>query len=186
MVGDRVIDERELLESVTAAAAALLLERLITPDDASARALGRMETALFNLAQFRLHGHEVSGVPARVKCCERCNAEFFFAELPTGRWIPLELDQVEAAEVLPAWRYIVNFDLSTPRVTQHPGKQTGKVWVNHIETCGAGDGPRHAVAPYVRRYRVNAERLDVGEVNDTIHKLQAQYRELTEGDADGI
>lgn len=178
-----MIDERELLDAV-ATAAAEVLRCVVSTNPAADAAMAALVLSLTNLELWRIHGAEVTGVPTRFKTCERCGAGFFFAELPTGSWIPLELDQVDARLVLPTQRYVVDWRWAHPKVTAMVAKAEGQVYVNHIETCGAGDGPRHAITAYLRRYQVNVERLDVGQVDAAITDLQEQYRQLGGGDAD--
>jgi hypothetical protein len=182
--GVRVIDERELLEAVVEAAAKLRQQRVITTDREAETAWIKLWIAMDNLRDWQIHGQEVPGVPARLKVCEQCGATFFFGQLPTGRWLPIELDPVSSADVLPAWRYQVRFDGEHPTIYVDPAMESGQVWINHMETCGAKDGPKYHIAPYARRWRVNMARMDANQV-DIINQLRALSDHLEEPAADG-
>ena len=97
-----------------------------------------------------------------------------------GRWVPLELDPVNAGEVLGEWRWVVDTSDSPP-IAAVQSDTTGLVYVDHRQTCGAGAGPKHHCEPYLRRWEINKTKLNAGMENETVraaNDLRALQRRL--------
>jgi hypothetical protein len=107
--------------------------------------------------------------------CEHCGSVIFFAKLPTGRWLPLEIGPVDACGVLPSWRYVVTFT-DPPSVTTSPTQTNGYVWVDHRQTCGMKEeGPRYKVKTYLKRWTINRARAEA--LADELGKSLAALRD---------
>lgn len=208
------MNEQELKNAVVAAAEALVLalmsEGTILP--AKGSALPTLVESVERLHAWQENSNEPErpGLRPATKSCERCEAVFFFARygevdlydpsttvavsgranysaLVKGerpRWVPLELDSVDSASVLAEWRWVVDF-ATRPPVAEIREDATGPVYVDHRQTCGAGEGPRRRCVPYDRRYKVNSAKINAETVNESIrtaNNLVALQRRLRDSD----
>lgn len=204
------MNEQELKNAVVADAEALVLAvpgSLIKPLHALVQSVERLHAWQENSNE-----PERPGRPHATKTCERCEAVFFFARYgdvdlydpstsvavsgransaltkstlhTRPRWVPLELDSVDSASVLAEWRWVVDF-ATRPPVAEIREDATGPVYVDHRQTCGAGDGPKRRCVPYDRRYKVNSAKINAETVNESIrtaNSLVALQRRLRDSD----
>lgn len=191
LLGNRTVDERELLLVIADRANALLAHRIILPDRASNEAWELLKEGLANYQSWQLHGNESSKLPVHTKPCQYCGCEIFFAASNAGdnHWRPFELDPVDAHEVTPSWRYVINFSAlgsrrGYPIFKTSPSKQSGHVYICHLHSCGIHDSPKFSCAPYVRRWKVNVERADL-LAQTAEAELRALSRRLAPHNADG-
>jgi hypothetical protein len=169
------VDERELLLTVARRAEELLQSIAGHPTHSEMHeAVQGLHGALTNFRNWQEFSNEVEIPPVRIKECESCSALFFFAQTVNGSWVPMEVETIDASETIPTWRYVVNFNDVHPRVMTQPMKEDGRVYVDHRQTCGAREGPKHAILAYVRRYKANTER--VGHVETDMVKELLEIR----------
>lgn len=149
------MDERELLLEIVEIADSISHDDCVLPVSPEAKALmDKLQERLSNLHNVWAGAFENTYSPVKSKPCEKCGQVFFFAQDAGGRWIPLEMDRIPSDGVIPAWRYVVSFGgFDSPQVRVQD--QAKEVWVDHRQTCGAGDGPKYRIASYQRRWKVN-------------------------------
>lgn len=172
------MNEHDLMCSAIEAAEQLVATGQLIPGSyEAADLLTALETRLKNLRSYQSGADETdrpAGVNLRV--CDKCECRFFFArDSPDddvfGRWVPFELEPINADGVLPSWLWVIDFTGPHPMCKLEPTRTSGQVYVDHRQTCGGGKGPKHRCAPYLRRYKVNFERAT--------RELQTQTAETT-------
>lgn len=176
-----MVDERELWMAVADAAEKFLATDPIPTGHKSAHLMDVLVERLINLRRYEQNALEPSSVPAKTRPCEFCGTLIFFAKTVNGRWAPMEIDQVPAEGMIPAWKWRVSFDRvagqrGAPEVRFDPN-MSGQVWVDHRQTCGIGDGPKFRVESLVRRWKVNVARAEstTAGVVDSLLKMRRRY-----------
>lgn len=184
------MNEHQLLEAVAQAAERLLarLNRLTYPG----QEITELRRRLDDLRAWQEQANEADRpVYVRTQTCKSCQALFFFARHGDDaeetefsrrpRWIPLELDAIDAEGVIPEWRWVVDFKAYPP--IARPIPEATSIYVDHRQTCGTGDGPRKHCLPYLRRYKVNQSKVNAEMENDSIratNKLLAFQQRLAD------
>jgi hypothetical protein len=174
------VDERQLLLAI-AARAQELCRHLSSPySDEAMEATVRLQSALDNWQSWNVWSNEPDRPHQRGRACRDCQGNIFFAqELINQRWLPLDIDPVDASEVHPEWRYRVDLQVDPPRVWLDL-ENGGRVYLHHRWTCPTRSGPTKAHGPaYGRRYVVNTARLDKDEKH-AIDQLQTLLRKFAE------
>jgi hypothetical protein len=199
------VNERDLMAGVVDAAEKALAANVHGADPQSRATLTVLRQRIATLRAWQENSNETdrrTGV--RVQSCKYCQALIFFAQTvdnfgttvevtdtrtvahamtrPGSRWVPLEIDPIDSADVLPEWRWIVNFD-EYPPVTLTSLGATGPVYVDHRQTCGETDGPKKPCPGYQRRWKANATKVNAGMENESVraaNDLLALQRRLTD------
>ena len=137
----------------------------------------------FQLENARVAGSEYinhKSAQRRFRKCKYCGGDFFFAKMPSGKFMPVDAVQVDFELI--ENETLLNRDLRPFRVLDD-GKEVcvdyrglrGMVWIPHPEVCGSG--PRPSLDYLVQRWENNAN-LVHGVEEETIQSLQNQYKDL--------
>ena len=171
------MDEHQLLEAVADAA-----EKAVDAEDQDRkRALAVLRQRLATLRAWQEQSHESDRPKVRTQTCKHCEALFFFAcqadrpdddtyDVIVGRsrWIPLEIDPIDAAGVLVEWRWVVDFSVYPPE-THVDLDAASQVYVDHRQTCARNeDGPKRPCAAYLRRWKINSTKIHAETENESI------------------
>jgi hypothetical protein len=181
------MNEHQLLEAVAGAAEELL--RDLDNQQVVGEAIRVLRHRLEILREWQEYANEADQPRyIRSKPCKQCEALFFFAvvdgddDVDFGKptWLPLEVDPVNAGDLPPELRWVVDFSSYPPKIRPDPNAQM--VYIDHRMTCGTKDGPKKGYGPaYARRWKVNQTRLNAEMENESIRSandLRALQRRL--------
>lgn len=76
-------------------------------------------------------------VATRKRECQYCGAEIFFAQVPSGKWLPLDVVPLDNASLARGARLACFIDLRDGPKIGFPSRPEGRVWIPHLDVCGS-------------------------------------------------